>query len=150
MIVRLERFGFHPRQGTFGKLRAGSVSLLTLERPWKGNQPRVSCVPAGEYRLEAHSSRRFPGTWALVGETVSHFPEDGKARSAILFHAANRAEELAGCIAPGEHIGLLTGDLGVLRSRDAMARLQGALKVEVEPHRLVITETRGVPRSMEV
>lgn len=147
MRVTLERVGSSERHGTLGYLEAGELRLVTLEPPWRGNAPGVSCVPPGEYRLEAHLSERWPlGTWALVGGTVSHFPEAGKARSAVLFHPANRADELRGCIAVGRRFGVFRarrgagGVLGILPSSEsAMADLRAHLSIFPEPHRLVIT-----------
>lgn len=113
----LERFCYGP-YGTFGRLLIGDLDLWTVERPWKDNEPSVSCIPEGEYKLEPHSSQKFPDTWALVGETVSHYPEAGKARSAILIHVGNTMDDVIGCISPGEYLN--EHAWGVLASKRAM------------------------------
>lgn len=88
--------------GTFGRLRsARGKEFATLEREWLDNRPRVSCIPPGRYQLVPWAGTRFPKHWALRGGTVGLWPGPGIARSAILIHAANSAEELAGCIALG-------------------------------------------------
>ena len=78
----------------------GEFICHSLERPWLDNKPFESCVPEGEYKLQYHSYKGRLDTYALIGETVSHFPSD-KERSLILIHPANKVTELHGCIAPG-------------------------------------------------
>ena len=148
--LRLTRL-FEHHGGTFGLLEdlGGALRLYTVERPWLGNRPSVSCVPTGDYTLEEHSSRRFPKTWALVGRTVSHFPA-GKARSAVLFHAGNRPADLRGCIAPGLVLGTLHGRAAVTSSRRAMTKLRKVAADDTprgmllaDKHRLTITNLGG-------
>lgn len=98
---RLERL-FTAGGGTFGRLvTARGKTFATLEREWAGNLPGVSCVPAGRYELVPWQGVRFPKHWALRGGTVGLWPGDGVVRSAIVIHAANRPDELQGCIALG-------------------------------------------------
>lgn len=102
--------------------------LFTLERPWQENAPRISCVPDGVYSLEPHNGTRWKDTWALVGQTVSHFPGEGKPRSACVFHPANLPSELMGCIAVG--IGAFVHDpqgFTLVDSRAGMDRLRKSL-----------------------
>jgi hypothetical protein len=90
--------------GTPGTLLVPGLPLIyTMERQWVFNERFVSCVPAGEYKLEWHGSRKYPVSWALVGGTVAHNPSHGSDpnRYAILIHPANWARQLNGCIAPG-------------------------------------------------
>jgi hypothetical protein len=125
-------------EGLFGVLDLGEHGrVFTIERPWADNEPCVSCIPEGEYRLEPHSSPNHQATWALVGGTVSHYPADGYRRTAILFDQANWASELQGCIALGTHLGFLSGRLAVMDSAGAMHRLRRKMKIEPD-HRLVI------------
>ena len=115
---------------TLGVLEAGDHRAFTIERPWADNEPRISCIPPGLYELERHTSERFPDTWALSGGTVSHYPAPGRTRCAILFHAANWASELLGCIAPGMGARVHEAeDWEVTESRNAMERLRGVLRV---------------------
>jgi len=85
--------------------------MLTLEDAWKGNEPMVSCIPAGLYRCVPHSTAKFPNTWRL---------EDVPGRSAILFHAGNTDEDTHGCILLGRRFGDLNGVPAVLESQAAM------------------------------
>jgi hypothetical protein len=86
---------------------------FTIERPWKGNRRRISCIPEGRY----HLGKRFTEKrgWHLVVDAVP-------GRSFILFHPANDAlKELEGCIAP---VTSLTG-VGIgASSRRANERLK--------------------------
>ena len=106
--------------GTFGKMVVGDKTLYTVERPWLNNEPRKSCVPRGTYTVTRHDSPKFGDCWILEGITVGHFTG---IRTHILIHAANKASELQGCIAPGLVLGALGNDWAVLRSRDAMKHL---------------------------
>lgn len=121
MVMILERFAYTPF-GTFGKLVLGDLELYTVERPWLNNQPRVSCVPEGSYTLEPHSGGKYTDTWALVGDTVSHWPDEGKRRSTCVFHAGNTYEDVKGCIAPG--LSLDPERWGVRESRIAVEALR--------------------------
>ena len=99
MIV-LTRFAITPF-GTFGRMRVGDTDIYTVEREWMENRPFTSCIPTGEYVCSEHVSPKFGDCWILEGKTVSHYPDPEYARNLILIHPSNRAEELAGCIAPG-------------------------------------------------
>ena len=73
-------------------LLEGTELCKTIELPWKNNQPRVSCIPEGRYRLRRRHSPRFREHFEVM---------DVKDRKYILFHAGNDAgKELRGCIAP--------------------------------------------------
>lgn len=117
---RLERL-FTGGGGLFGRLTSARGKVFaTLEREWRGNQPRVSCIPPGRYELVPWQGTRFPKHWALRGGTVGLWPGEGVERSAILIHAANHPEELAGCIALGTLAGgarsHLTGSRAAVRA----------------------------------
>jgi len=114
------RYGSTP-MGTFGELITwvdmdASFSAYTMERPWLNNQAMISCFPAGDYTLVPHESKRYGKTFAIVGETVSHFPEDGKARSTCLVHSANHMNHVKGCVGLGEALGFVQGQWAVLNS----------------------------------
>ena len=80
-------------KGTNGILRHNSNFLCyTIELPWLDNQPQVSCIPEGRYRLQPRFSIRHK-THLLLQQV--------RGRALILIHAANDAiRELRGCIAP--------------------------------------------------
>lgn len=91
MILLLSRTYFP--KGTNGKLECnGKFICNTIELPWKDNNPKVSCIPEGEYFITKRYSKKFG--WHLEVMQVSN-------RSLILFHPANYAlRQLQGCIAP--------------------------------------------------
>lgn len=124
---------------TLGMLRAGDLSVETLELPWRpGTPPSVcgrqgmSCVPPGKYDLVLHNSAKHPQTFALsqpqlgVFSDVSNIPCDfGLARSDVLIHVANYVKELEGCIAVGyTRIKSSSGYWWIARSGDAMRAFQ--------------------------
>ncbi len=83
-------------------------------------------VPFGFYHLERHdlAEYKYRDTWALVGETVSHQPEEGIARSAVLFHKGNWDEDTVGCILLGMTLSHMNGETATRASGDAMNRLR--------------------------
>ncbi|WHF51455.1 DUF5675 family protein [Chryseobacterium gotjawalense] len=104
-------------QGTNGVLLFNGMELCkTVELPWKNNQPRVSCIPPGNYRLRKRCSPKFKSHFEVM---------DVPDRKYILFHAANDAgRELRGCIAPvTEHTGEGKGSA----SRAALQRMKDRL-----------------------
>ena len=114
MTAKLIRFAYLADR-TIGRLYYEDLALWTVERPWKSNEPFVSCIPESIYHLQRVDSPRFgPNMWQVAN--VPH-------RTHILIHAANRAEQLAGCIAPG--MGLIKGLGGVTDSRAAIGEFYG-------------------------
>jgi hypothetical protein len=134
-MLKLTRILYHSG-ATYGYLtHPDGLTLCTVERPWRSNAPYISCVPEGLYELVPHDGIKFHGTWALVNEPmgVYHLPVDKAKRSAIVIHAANTADELQGCIAPGKEFAEIMGaghnkPLGVTDSRAAMEELRAAMK----------------------
>ena len=93
-VVTVERYAYSPRMGTFGVLTVGPFTCFTVERPWKDNQPQLSCVPLGTYPLVYEYSEKFKRElWEL-----KNVPN----RSECKIHVANIAQQLEGCIAPGD------------------------------------------------
>ena len=123
-LIRLDDDGIRTR----GALLVAGRCYFTVECPWLDNAPFVSCVPVGRYLLEAHSSSRRGETWALVGETVSHYAS-ALPRYACLLHVANTVEDVVGCIGPG----LLATEHGNARSGDAMRELRELADGRLDP-----------------
>lgn len=114
-------------QGTFGTIAIPGLSLFTLERPWLGNMPDVSCIPTGLYqcqlRWSAHFNRRVYGLTQVAG------------RSNIEIHPANLVHQLNGCIALGERLGWIEKKRAVLLSQPAVRRFEtllGGMPFELE------------------
>ncbi|MDC5753841.1 DUF5675 family protein [Vibrio europaeus] len=108
----------------------GNAMLKTVERPWKDNQPGVSCIPEGEYDLIQHTSPKFGKCLAVDGEQQGVTVFGPSQRTHILFHPANLASQLEGCIAPGFHYGVVRNEWAVTQSRDAMTALMTYLDGE--------------------
>lgn len=127
-ILVLERYAYTETMGVFGRVRGVPFPCVTVEQSWAGNRPFESCVPEGVYRLLPVTSPRWGRTYALVNEqnrvfaAHSDIERDGD-RYACLLHAANRASELQGCIAPGEMEGVIGGEWAVLRSGITLTKL---------------------------
>ena len=81
--------------GTFGSLLTdkGHPLILTLENPWRNNEPYVSCIPVGSYAFNRHLSPKFGETFIVEGV------ED---RTHILFHRGNQHTDTHGCVLTGE------------------------------------------------
>lgn len=141
-MLLLERFAYTP-QGTFGRLNGIGEMVYTIERPWLDNAPGESCIPTGDYELEPHSSNTYPQTWALIGETVSHYSEPGKTRSAILFHPGNTIDDMRGCICPGMELGVVYDKWAVIQSRDAMERLRRMVERDGELRMIIVNHMSG-------
>ena len=95
---------------TLGRLYCDDEWMCyTIERPWKDNERRVSCIPEGTYPLTTKEYGRFYERYKLPIPIL----KNTEPRSEILIHPANYARELAGCIAVGDK----KTDVSVLNSR---------------------------------
>lgn len=109
--------------GTFGKItHKGEFICHTVEKPWLSNQPSISCIPPGDYRLKHYSSTKHPSSFSLENENLGVSLYGDTIRTAILIHIANFEHELLGCIAPG--LELHPNTWGVAKSKLAMGELK--------------------------
>ena len=108
--IVLQRFAYHP-SGTLGVLTLGDLRLFSIERPWLNNERNESCIPEGEYDLVWQQSPRFGMCYEVV-----NVPE----RSRILFHVANYASDVEGCIGLG--LSLMEDRVAVASSRNAIKK----------------------------
>jgi hypothetical protein len=84
---------------TQGVLRIGQRAFaVTLELPWRDNEPEISCIPAGTYTCQRLHSPRFGNTFEVL-----QVPN----RSHILFHKGNVVPDTKGCILVGENFDAL-------------------------------------------
>ena len=90
--------------GRFSILAYGDVRCWIMEREWQFNRPGTG-VPKDEYRLERHDGVKYKGTFALIGDGVSHFKTLGIPRYACVIHSAGYPTNLKGCLAPAIGIG---------------------------------------------
>ena len=96
-----------------GSLSAGDLRLCSIERPWLNNEPFVSCIPPNLEGYPLRQRRYNKGKY----DAIEIFNVPG--REYCLFHIANRAIEVNGCVGPGMTLGTLSGDIAVLSSRTA-------------------------------
>lgn len=104
----------YEEEGTNGSIRfQGEHICHTIELPWRNNIRRLSCIPAGRYKL---IKKRFHKHGEQIGIM------NVLNREAILIHVANDAQkELMGCIAP---VTTLTGPGRGTGSLNALTRLK--------------------------
>lgn len=94
MDLRLIRT-YHSKGVNGVLLFEGQELCRTIELPWRNNEPRISCIPEGRYRLRKRYSEKFKWHFEIC---------DVPGRQYILIHPANCVElELKGCIAPVLH-----------------------------------------------
>ncbi len=87
---------------TIGKLYLqGELICKTIEKPWEHNKANISCIPAGVYNIEPVNSPKFGETYEV---------KDVIGRTHILFHKANKASQLKGCIAPVNEFGIMDNE----------------------------------------
>ena len=129
MILNLIRYAYTPDE-TLGLLKfpvldgGAKYNLWTVECPWLDNAPFQSCIPDGEYTLQAFDSADHPKCWVIT-------PVPG--RTGILIHTGNTVSDVTGCIAPG----LTRMDVKVWNSQDACRLLNYVLDRNVQ-HQIVI------------
>ena len=124
MILTMER-KYSAYGGVYSLLTYDLDAWWVMEREWMQNLTNVSCVPPGLYDLVPHSSERYPSTWALVGDTVSHYPEPGIPRSTCVLHRASRPNQLKGCLTVCETVSARGTAEGAERAMDDMRLILG-------------------------
>ena len=85
---------------TLGYLDVGNNTYSVLELPWRGNEPRRSCIPEGVYTMRLRQSQvvtRTTGGRHAQGWEVQEVP----GRSFIMFHPGNYTRNTDGCLLPG-------------------------------------------------
>jgi hypothetical protein len=99
-VIFLERAYLPDDSATLGKLTVGDWACCTLENPWKANQPSVSCIPEGVYKLRLRDSpvvlRTTAGAFTRGWEVT-----DVRDRTLIMVHPGNWERNTEGCILPG-------------------------------------------------
>lgn len=115
--------------GTFGTLllNHGQWSCVTLELPWRDNASGLSCIPPGIYTCKMIDSPKHGHCYQVM---------DVPKRNMIEIHAVNFAgdktkinpvtdtyyiSQLLGCIGLGRSMGILDGQMAILRSKETVA-----------------------------
>lgn len=107
---------------TFGQIvdEESKLWCYTLELPWLGNLPDVSCIPAGTYTARLRFS---PKHGCDVYELA-----DVPGRDHIELHVGNFApRDTQGCILLGTTIQMMDGEKCVMGSKAAFTRFMAAL-----------------------
>lgn len=125
-VVTLSRFAYTP-MGVFGTLQVGGKRFYTVERPWKGNEQGVSCIPAGSYQLRKRASEvvkkssrgAYQEGWEVTGVP---------GRTFIMIHPGNTMDDLEGCIAVGTGLGYVNNKWAITNSQVAFKELMAALE----------------------
>jgi len=97
-------------------------SALSLERGWNDNQPRISSIPKGKYRVVLEWSEKFQrDLWEIKGVV---------GRSETKFHSANYWFQLNGCIALGLKLKKINSDayFDITNSKNTMSAFHDALR----------------------
>ncbi len=129
MDLILIRFGSTP-MGTFGELivTKGDVSnsFSTVEQPWRNNQPTISSIPLGKYKLIWRPttctvpSKYSGNTWYIVGGTVGINEGD---RKKCCIHIGNTSSDVSGCIAVGLGLGTIGSTWAIMQSTNGLIML---------------------------
>lgn len=91
-IVKIERFAYTPH-GVFGELSTDEFKCYSLENPWKNNEPNISCIPFGLYRIKRDDYKgRYPNFRIINPPT---------GRTNIEMHRGNTIRDTRGCILLG-------------------------------------------------
>jgi hypothetical protein len=113
-------------QGTFGILTLDDgTKFHTGELPWHDNQHGISCIPGGTYICKPIESPKHGKCYQVM---------DVPGRNMIEIHAANwmgdapLKKQLEGCIALGEEVSILDGQMAVTRSKKAVQDFEDNLK----------------------
>ena len=102
---------------TLGCLVISGQVFYILEPTWRNNEKNISCIPAGNYRvnfLERSGSGKYKPCFHVV-----NVPN----RLGILIHNGNIYKHTKGCLIIGTREGVLANNLAVLNSRYALRKL---------------------------
>lgn len=115
--------------GTFGtlSLNHGEWACVTGELPWRDNDHGTSCIPNGTYTCKWINSPKHGECYQVM---------DVPGRDYIEIHSANfmgdktkinpvtdeyYITQLLGCIALGRSLGMMDGQMAVLKSKETIA-----------------------------
>lgn len=117
-IIRITSSMVHGTRGVM--LIDRQPVCVTLELPWRMNEPFRSCISIGDYFCSRYNSEIYRDTFIVLGA----YNRDG-----ILFHPGNYLKDTDGCILPGMSFGKSNDDVLIIESRLAfklmMERLSG-------------------------
>lgn len=119
-MIKLQRWAY-TKHGTFGTLydEDSGFMCFTVERPWKDNEPNVSCIPCGAYAMKLSFFNK--------GNYPAYEIESVPGRTAILIHVANTMEDVIGCIGVGKDIAYINGLWAVRSSHVAYSEFMDSM-----------------------
>ena len=112
---------------TLGILETPERHYGIIERPWRNNEPRVSCIPEGRYWVV---QRRF-NRGGYMALHITGVP----GRSYILIHRGNYVENVIGCLAIGLKLAPLSDRYAVHDSEKALDEFLAWFKENEQPHK---------------
>lgn len=115
--------------GTWGEFTVDDFKCVTLENPWKNNQPNISCIPEGIYSL---SMRNSPLVKRLTGYTKGWEIINVLDRSYIMIHTGNFIIDTDGCLLVGEKMSSNEQGLMITNSRNTFDKLMNKLSEKDE------------------
>jgi len=118
--VKLPRYSYGP-DCTQGFIALDAALIYTMEDAWQQNTPEISCIPDGTYRCRPRRFNHGNKGKGYPAIEITGVP----GRSLILFHRGNVDDDVRGCIVVGTELGVLNGQLAVLKSAEAWALFFG-------------------------
>lgn len=123
-------------QGTTSIVLCKGRRFYGLEPPWRDNQPNISCIPEGEYRVLWTKSPRL--------RIYTYEIQNVEGRGGIRIHSGNYAGDVEkgyrsdskGCPLLGNKLGIMHGQVAVLQSR--FARVDFEQMLEKKPFNLIV------------
>ncbi len=83
-------------RATMGELYVnGTLTAMTLELPWKDNQPGQSSIPEGVYGATLRYDKSRDGFFTIQLKGTG-------PRTGIQIHVGNRPDQITGCILLGQ------------------------------------------------
>lgn len=133
--ITLERA--YTDSATIGKMYMPSGTVFdTIELPWVNNEPSVSCIPEGTYKLNKRSSgvvnRSSNGKYTAGWEVTNV-----EGRTYIMIHIGNTVSNFQGCIGIGEGLGVINDNWAILHSAVAFDKFMREMETS-EDWQLII------------
>ena len=132
-MVMLERSGYTP-MGVFGRLHYRDLHCYTVEKQWENNQPFISCIPVGIYKLETTIYYGGDGPGGRKRDYPTYKLLSVPNRTYIKIHVANTSDDLMGCIGLGTQLGTLSKRWAVLNSKLALGRFMDEMAIKPAPY----------------
>jgi len=132
-----DKFIARTKEGvTLGRLTGKGATFYTIEPQWVGNQPWISCIPEGEYRLKWNTREGS----RYINNSFDVWTKDGQNRTLsgnrtdIIIHYGYDVTWTSGCIILGDRLTknsrVNRGDFMVTNPQSSMDRFRGLIASE--------------------